>query len=288
MSAEPPRSTDQLQRWLLAVVTDPRGVASGLVSDEARRWIALGADDAESVVTRSKNLSAEERLAIYATSYYLRLLDCLANEFPIVKATLGEDLFNDFAMRYLQRFPSHSYTLHRLGENLARFLAQDRPGREDWSDFLIDLVRLEWAIGEVFDGPGAEGQPPLSADQLAAISPGDWPGARVRTVVCLRLLAFDYPVSPFYTKARRGETPPIPQPQPSFMALTRRDFVVRRHVLSRPQFELLTLLATGGTVAEAIAAAARISDQTEAQFSASLESWFNHWAREGFFAAVDV
>src|SRR5688572_658843 len=102
MSAVPPRSTEQLQRWLMAVVTDPRGVANGLA--------ALGADDAESVVTRSKNLTADERLAIYASSYYLRLLDCLANEFPIVTATLGEDLFSDFAMRYLQRFPSHSYT----------------------------------------------------------------------------------------------------------------------------------------------------------------------------------
>ena len=281
MSAEPPRSTEQLQRWLLAVVTDPRGVSGGLA--------AIETDDAESVVTRSMNLSAEERLAIYATSYYLRLLDCLANEFPIVKATLGEELFNDFAMRYLQRFPSHSYTLHRLGENLAAFLAEDRPGREDWSDFLIDLVRLEWAIGEVFDGPGVEGRPLLSPEHLDVIQPLDWPNARLRTVVCLRLMAFDFPVSSFYSKARRrGETPPVPQRESSFLALTRRDYVVRRHVLSRPQFELLTILTTGGTVGEAIAAAARISDQTDAQFSASLATWFNQWSREGFFATVDV
>src|SRR2546430_5950007 len=29
---------------------------------------------------------------------------------------------------------------------------------EDWPDFLIDLVQLEWAIYDVFDGVGVEGQ----------------------------------------------------------------------------------------------------------------------------------
>ena len=222
------------------------------------------------------------------TSYYLRLLDCLANEFPIVTATLGEELFNDFAMRYLQRFPSHSYTLHRLGENLAVFLAEDRPGREDWSDFLIDLVRLEWAIGEVFDGPGVENQPPLSVEQIAAISPDDWPNARLRTVVCYAAVGFRLSRKLVLHEARRGETPPIPAAEPTFLRLGRRDYVVRRHVLSRPQFELLTVLTTGGTVGEAIAAAGRVSGQSEAQFTASLQNWFHQWAREGFFAAVEV
>jgi hypothetical protein len=277
MSAEPPRSTEQLQRWLMSVVTDPRGVEN-----------ALGGENAENVVTRSKQLTAEERLAIYSTSYYLRLLDCLANEFPIVTATLGEELFNDFAMRYLQRFPSHSYTLHKLGENLAEFLAEARPDREAWSDFLIDLVRLEWAIDESFDGPGVEGKQLLTPEQLDEIEPGAWPRARLRTVPCLRLLAFDHPVSPFYTKARRGKAPAIPSAEPSYLALTRRDFVVRRHVLSRPQFEILTVLAAGGSVGEAIEAAARASELSDAEFSASLENWFGNWAREGFFASVET
>jgi hypothetical protein len=282
------RSTEQLQRWLQAVVTDPHGVAHGASSEAARRHVEVDAGDLERVVTRSRHLTAEERLGIYANSYYLRLLDCMAHEFPVVQKTLGEELFGEFAMSYLQRFPSHSYTLHRLGENLATFLAQARPEREGWSDFLIDLARLEWAIAEVFDGPGVEGKPILSADDLARVSPTEWPLSRLRTVVCLRLLAFDYPVSPFYTRVRRGETPEIPSSAPSYLALTRRDYVVRRHPLDKAQYELLAVLQNGGTVNEAIVAAKVASGESDDRLEASLRSWFKAWARNGFFAAVQV
>lgn len=282
------RSTEQLQRWLQAVVTDPLGVAHGASSEAARRHVEVDAGEMEQVVTRSRHLTAEERLEIYANSYYLRLLDCLEHEFPMVQKTLGEELFRGFAMSYLQRFPSHSYTLHRLGEDLAAFLAEARPQREDWSDFLIDLVRLEWAIGEVFDGPGVEGQPLLLAEDLARASPSDWPRARLRTVVCLRLLAFDYPASAFYTRVRRGEAPAIPPPASSFLALTRRDYVVRRYPLDRAQYGLLAVLRNGGTVADAIAAAREASGASDDRLEASLRSWFEAWAREGFFAAIEV
>jgi hypothetical protein len=284
----PDHSTEQLQRWLQAVVTDPQGVAHGVGSDAARRQIELQAGELEQVVTRSRHLTAKERLEIYANSYYLRLLDCLSHSFPVVEQALGEELFRDFAISYLQRFPSQSYTLHRLGENLATFLAEARPEREGWSDFLIDLVRLEWAIGEVFDGPGVEDKPLLTAQQVASISPSAWPQARLRTVVCLRLLAFDYPVSPFYTRVRRGESPPIPPPAPSFLALTRKNYVVRRFPLNRAQHDLLSVLQQGGTVAEAIAAAGQASDQSEDQLAGSIRAWFEAWSRDGFFAAIEA
>ena len=44
----------------------------------------------------------------------------------------------------------------------------------DWPELLIDLARLEWAIYEVFDGPGVEGQPLLGFDQLSSIPPDRW------------------------------------------------------------------------------------------------------------------
>ena len=95
-----------MQRWFQAVVTHPAGVEGGAGSEEAQRLIRLKRGELEAVIRRSKNLTAAERLAIYANAYYARLLECLAAYFPVLQSALGEDVFESFAFEYLQHYPS--------------------------------------------------------------------------------------------------------------------------------------------------------------------------------------
>jgi hypothetical protein len=290
-----PRSLDVVQRWFQAVVTHPSGVQGGAASAEAQELIRLNRGELEAVVRRSRNLTAAERLSIYANAYYARLLECLGACYPILKRALGDDVFDSFAFEYLQRYPSRSYTLDRLGENFARFLDETRPDREagedgvGWPDFLIDLATLEWTIAKVFDGPGVEGQPLLTPEALQAVPPERFAAARLEPVVCLRLLAFRYPVSAYYTAARRaaeGEEIPLPDPAPEQVAVLRRDYVVRRYPLTAPQHALLEKLRDGATIGAAIEAAAAASDLDDDALAAELRGWFRFWSSEGFFAAV--
>lgn len=165
-----PRALDVVQRWFQAVVTHRGGVADGAESQEAQGLIRLNRGELEAVVCRSRNLTAAERLSIYANAYYSRLLECLGEAFPILKKALGEEVFTDFAFEYLQSYPSRSYTLDHLGESFPRFLAEtrpeDEPGAVSWPDFLIDLATLEWTIAKVFDGPGVEGRTVLKPGDL--------------------------------------------------------------------------------------------------------------------------
>src|SRR6266567_5995921 len=151
----------QLQRWFQTVITNPEGVDAGACSDEAQRLIQLPPGALERVITRSRALSAAERLAIYANAYHSRLLECLGEVFPMLKRTLGEDAFDGLAFGYLQDYPSRSYTLNELGRHFPRYLEQTRPAcdsaeaqridpatpgegpvlEKDWPDFLIDLAR---------------------------------------------------------------------------------------------------------------------------------------------------
>ena len=71
-----------------------------------------------------------DRLAIYGSAYYLRLLECMREEFPATAHALGEETFDGFAAAYLQQYPSRSYTLCQLGTHFARFLVETRPPRE--------------------------------------------------------------------------------------------------------------------------------------------------------------
>lgn len=287
------RSLDVVQRWFQAVVSHPEGIEGGAASPEAQELIRLNRGELEAVVRRSRNLTAAERLSIYANAYYSRLLECMGANYPILKQALGEEVFDSFAFEYLQRYPSRSYTLDDLGKRFAQFLGETRPEEEGeevgWPDFLIDLATFEWTIAKVFDGPGAEGLTLLTPEALQSFPAERFAEARLVPVPCLRLLAFRFPVNAYYTAARRaeeGEEVPIPEPGEEHVAVTRRDFVVRRYPLSPPQYALLEAILAGATVGEAIAAAAAVTDLDDEAFAAELRSWFRFWVAEGFFVSV--
>ncbi|HVR76526.1 MAG TPA: DNA-binding domain-containing protein [Planctomycetota bacterium] len=297
-SPREPRSLDAVQRWFQAVISHPQGVDDGIEAEEARRWIAVRAGEIEDVIRPSRSLASKDRLAVYANAYYARLLECLGESFPVLKRAVGEEVFNDFAFGYLQKYPSRSYTLNRLADDFAHHMEETRPDigapGVSWPDFLIDLARLEWTIAEVFDGPGTEGAPALDASKLRSIPPEKWPDARLVPVPCLKLLASRYPVSSYFTASRRakaGEEIAIPDPGEELVAITRRDFIVWRHDLTRPQFLLLDGILSRKTVGESIrlaAEAAQAAGGGADPLEAALEEWFRDWTRIGFFKDVEL
>lgn len=285
---------EDIQCWMQAAITNSRGVQDGLESPEARRHIDVGPDEIERLLTRSARLTAIERLAIYGSAYYARLLDCLREEFPVLKHALGDEVFDAFAAGYLQQYPSRSYTLFDLGKNFARFLQETRPaldandGPTDWADFLIDLTALERTFNEVFDGPGVEGQSLLDPKMLASISADSLSDARLIPVCCFRLASFRYPVHSYFTAVRRGKEPAPPEPAETHLAITRRWYVVRHYELSQPAYELLNALIAGDPLGQAIG---RIIDSAGAnadRLESDLRTWFHDWAAEGFFLQIEV
>lgn len=276
------------QKWMQAVLMHSNGVEGGVESPEARAQIAVGLDELEQVVTRSQMLSAADRLAVYANAYHARLLECLREEFTALVHALGAELFDEFAFGYLQAYPSRSYTLHHLGVNFPRYLAETCPADEDpeWAAILIDLAILERVYNEVFDGPGVEGRQLLSADRLLAIPPELWPDARLIRADGFRLIELQSPVHEYISAIRRTEDPAPPAPAETLLAVHRRDYVVRRHLLTRPQYVLLGAIIAGETVGEAIGKAAEFAGSDTGEFAASLRDWFCDWAVEGFFQDV--
>jgi hypothetical protein len=280
----------QLQRWMQAVLMHPAGAEEGAASAAARQAIDLPPEQAERVVTRSRALSALERLAIYNRAYYARLLDCLRESYPVLAHALGDDAFGTFALDYLQKYPSRSYTLNDLGASFPGYLRESRPPDEagpSWPDFVIDLATLEWTYNEVFDGPGVEGRRLVRPAHLRKIDPARWPEARLVPVPCLRLLSLRYPVHTYYTAVRRRKESDFPDPAETLLSVSRRRYVIRRHELTRPQFVLLEALLRGESVGTAIQRAADVTTDDEDHFAADLGEWFRDWTAEGFFLRVE-
>jgi hypothetical protein len=72
------------------------------------------------------------------------------------------------------------------------------------------------------------------------------------------------------------------------MALTRREYIVRRHALERPQFELLGALAAGESLGAAIERAARVAPEGIEALAADLQRWFREWTAAEFFLRVEA
>ncbi len=291
-----PSATDlhRLQRWMLSVVTHPSGVEAGIEDEATRRITDVTTDRIEEVVGRSKALDSVSRLQVYANAYFVRLLECLREEFVALHTILGQETFDAFAFQYLQADPPHSYTLGELGANFPRFLRENQPAEDlaadvpTWSHLLIDLARLERLYSEIFDGPGTENGTPLRPDDLQSIPTEAWPGCRLKPVPCLRLETFDFPVHVYRTAVTRGEEPTPPSPELTHLVLTRREFVVRRTALPVDEFEMLGALVDGATVGEAVGRWASQSELPDHELAPRIRTMFAGWAAANYFASVEL
>lgn len=268
-----------VQRWMQTVITDSAGVSAGL---------ATAAQTADEMVAPSSSLSGFERLTIYSHSYHARLLACLRSVFPSLRQALGDELFDDFVLDYLRVHPPGGYTLDRSAAGFSRYLAETRPDhdvaadrREDWPGFIIDLAVLETAVVEVYDGPGLEGRTSSSSDpDLATISTDDDVLAMCPSPApCLRLYAMRYPVHIYLLATRRGETPALPSPGRSLVAVTRQHYRVRIREVPAQEYAVLSVLDGRRPLGEALDAA---SGNGQPPSPAQVREWLGEWTARGF------
>lgn len=283
---------ERLQRWMQTVITHPDGIAAGIGSPQARREIDVDLPDIEQVIARSDAQTSIERLAIYGNAYYARLVGCLAAEFPATQQAVGKEPFSGFVFGYLQQSPSTSYTLGELGRDFPGYLAGSRPPREsdepDWIDFLVDLSTLERTYSDVFDGPGEEDLPLMTADRLRGIPPGDWEHLRLQPAPSLQLLELRFPAHEYASAVRRGEEATIPAPLPTRLAINRREYIVRRRTLDPLPFDLLGRLMRGVPLGRAIGESLDTVADPPGNLTDVIEAWFRTWTAAGYFVGVET
>src|SRR6202045_3363901 len=67
-------------------------------------------------------LTSFERLEIYNRQYWFRVLASMAEDFPGLRAVLGDKKFEAMSKAYLADCPSRSFTLRNLGARLEGWL----------------------------------------------------------------------------------------------------------------------------------------------------------------------
>lgn len=245
MSALPPYPLLALQTWMQAAISMPGD--AGL--------LARAASHLQSTPT----LGATERLTIYRRSYQARLLQSFHAIFPGLLHVLGVEMLDAFALDFLQRSPPHNFSVNRVADGFVEYLQTTRPSSgngatPDWSAFIIDLARLEIALLEVSDARGMEQSHGPVTEKISDMPDNQFRSSRPRTAPCLRLLDCAFPVHGFLQNVIANGAPAMPEPRPTFLALTRVQYRLSTRELAPVQWQLLRRLDGNTCLADALQA----------------------------------
>ena len=273
---------DTIERWMQAVIMHPEGAAAGVRAMPSRKLLPAAASKLENVVLPSKALSSVERLDIYAYMYQARLLEILADEYPITRQVIGVKAFERACRLFVRKYPSKHRTLNHLSVRFPDFLARRLPPGNR-RGLAVDVARIERAMEDVFDAPRAES---LTAAEFAAIGADEWHRVRLSVIPALKLLKLRFPANDYMNAVRAGNKPRLPRPRETFAIVYRRDFLLYRRDQAPGQFKLLAALARGRTLEQAVRASVSGRAGGADRLAATLGAWFREWASAGIFCGV--
>ncbi len=124
------------------------------------------------------------RLGIYTDAYAARLIEVLAETFPAVQATLGQESFAGLVGEFARRHPSRFRSARAYGEELPQWLVSHLGGAR--AQGMADLARFEWMVAGAFD---AADQLALTPASLAGMAPAQWPQLRFNYSPTVRRLS---------------------------------------------------------------------------------------------------
>ena len=260
---------ERIQRWFHAAVTHPHARPERVAE----------------IVLPSNALNSAERLSIYANMYFDRLIEVLGDEFPSVRHLLGSQIFANVVRDYVTQHPSTHYSLAQLGKKFPQFLltATDTAAISN-PEFAGAVATVERTMEDVFDEQQDE---PLTIAELQAVDPAHWDKVRLKTISALRLLQLPYPVNNYISAVRDGKSADIPAAETAFVVVYRRNYRVWRTDIDSRQFALLSQLAAGRTLGDALSACAEDPGIDAAALASNLQTWFRNWTAEGFFCAIE-
>ncbi len=119
---------------------------------------------ADALMKGSDNLSSAERLELYHRQYWFRVLDSIAEDFPILRKMAGEERFWTLMEDYLRACPSESFTLRHLGSRVPDFTASWAGVDELRRRWFAAIARIEYARMECYEAAEWE---PVPQDQFA-------------------------------------------------------------------------------------------------------------------------
>jgi hypothetical protein len=257
---------------------------------------------AEKIISPNSRLSSFERLELYNRQYWFRVIDCLYDDFQGLHAVVGEKRFYNLVIAYLNKYPSNTFALRNLGENIVKFLSAE----PEWLGARrlagIDMAKFEWAQIVAFDG---KANPPLKPEALVGADPTS---LKLYLQPYLTILKLNYPFDDFVLAMRKQQSErseasserlrgdekaaraQLPKKSLTYLVVHRFHNNLFYKRLDKAAHTLLTLLQEGKVLSEACAQAIpllprKILDKDGG--AATLQAWFANWSELQWFCAQE-
>jgi len=263
------------------------------------RWLdgrPTGAVIAEFIKPNDR-LTSLQRLELYNRQYWFRLIDCLYDDYPGVRAVVGERVFDRLVRGYIARYPSRSFMLRNLGRHLETYLRDNPDCASGRLELAAQMASFEWAQVEAFDG---EMRQPVVLDDLLGADPAK---LRLALQPYITVLDLNYPLDDFSISVKRREAlrseasnameeeqktvrrkrVAMPKPERVFVAVHRLDNSLYYKRLEPEAYRLLIALRDGSSLAEACAAAIESAEDAQTDWAAKVKHWFEGWMVMGWF-----
>jgi hypothetical protein len=247
---------------------------SRIRSDLPPRGGAVSADflaTARDLIAPSPTLSSTERLELYHRQYWYRLLDSLAEDFPVLRAFLGETDFWRVVELYLEKNPPRDKNLRYLGAGLADFIHTMHPPIP-LAIQAEELARLEYTICELFETGDAL---PLEASELAH--------AHITLQPHVRLLAMRTAAHSFWKTRKWRSFRSVHATPRFFIVVYRQHHHIQVEKIPKPAFEVLSALAKHHSLEGAMDAIACLPRHQQPDNAHSIQGWFQTWFERGWF-----
>ena len=235
------------------------------------------------VIGETRGLSRERRLSIYANGYFSRIVEAMGANYSSVKNALGDEAFDELARAYLIKHPSTFKSIDDVGHLLADFL-KGKPVAKKFP-FLPDLARLEWAAHQCFF---ADDTPPGDLKQFKNLPAAGWQRVRFELDPSVRFLKLDWPVDALWRDdgawdKRRLKN--VRKERLLVMVFRQPDKLVRVPRLAPAQYDLLTALASGKTLRQALQAI--MKRRSSRKNLPPVQTWFRQWVEDGVIKKIN-
>jgi len=193
-------------------------------------------------VTKPHAGNIDERMLIYGEAYFLRLIDILGEDFPALKAVLGDEDFQKLSVDYLDHCPSEHYSPRFLGARMPSYLEQIKQAD------LVELATFEWALTYSIDCEDAD---VLITDDLANVAEDKWGELSFSLHPSFSLMSFHWNAVEIRAAVNKEElVPDLKQNGLTHHLVWRKGIKTCTRVLSEAEVWMLNAMSEGKTFAD--------------------------------------
>lgn len=278
-----------------------------------KKWLDgnSATDVASQLIRPGKNLTSFQRLEVYNQQYWYRLLDCLEDDFPGLRALLGQRRFARLAREYIVSHPSKTFSLRDLGQELVSFLQRRSDLIEPNPPLCVEMAMFEWAKIVAFDGPASAA---IDADYIRTNAAGE---LKIGLQPYLTLLDLHYALDRYSIaladrqkdrneagsdrkkEKRTAKRAPYPVREEICLVVHRHENVVYFKRVERAAFVILTALRRGRSLNDAVSDALTFAGTRQSspvleedgmnyrQLQGNVQNWFTLWMQLGWLCRRD-